>query len=48
MDAEVVRMVVTMYGGDERACGAFTTGGTESILMAMKAYRDWGRRCPPP
>eukprot|EP00666_Eupelagonemidae_sp_cell4sb_P001835 gene1835-11403_t len=43
MDAEVVQMVCTMYSGDERSCGAFTTGGTESILMAMKAYRDWGR-----
>lgn len=43
MDAEVVQMVVNMYNGDEHACGAFMTGGTESILMAMKSYRDWGR-----
>jgi sphinganine-1-phosphate aldolase len=43
MDAEVIQMVLHMYGGDESCCGAFTTGGTESILMAMKAYRDWGR-----
>merc|ERR1719336_1367542 len=36
-------MVINMYNGDSNCCGAFTTGGTESILMAMKAYRDWGR-----
>ncbi len=23
-------------------CGVVTSGGTESILLAMKAYRDWG------
>jgi len=43
MDSEVVQMVINMYNGDSNCCGAFTTGGTESILMAMKAYRDWGR-----
>lgn len=42
MDSEVVQMVVNMYNGGSDACGSFTTGGTESILMAMKAYRDWG------
>ena len=25
------------------AVGAMTSGGTESILIAMKAYRDWAR-----
>jgi len=40
MDSEVVQMIVNMYNGGPDACGAFTTGGTESILMAMKAYRD--------
>jgi sphinganine-1-phosphate aldolase len=24
-------------------CGTVTSGGTESILLAMKTYRDWGR-----
>jgi len=43
MDAEVVQMVVNMYNGGPDACGSFTTGGTESILMSMKAYRDWGK-----
>lgn len=43
MDSEVVRMVLNMYNGGADSCGAFTTGGTESILMSMKAYRDWAR-----
>ena len=36
-------MVVNMYHGDDNCCGAFLTGGTESILMAMKTYRDKGK-----
>jgi len=43
MESEVIAMVLGMYNGPAGTCGAFTTGGTESILMAMKAYRDWGR-----
>eukprot|EP00698_Gefionella_okellyi_P006559 TRINITY_DN15891_c0_g1_i1.p1 TRINITY_DN15891_c0_g1~~TRINITY_DN15891_c0_g1_i1.p1 ORF type:complete len:559 (+),score=141.18 TRINITY_DN15891_c0_g1_i1:46-1722(+) len=43
MEAEVVRMTVNMLHGDAEACGTMTSGGTESILMACKAYRDWGR-----
>eukprot|EP00419_Tripos_fusus_P001406 CAMPEP_0172673354 /NCGR_PEP_ID=MMETSP1074-20121228/12091_1 /TAXON_ID=2916 /ORGANISM="Ceratium fusus, Strain PA161109" /LENGTH=474 /DNA_ID=CAMNT_0013490637 /DNA_START=288 /DNA_END=1712 /DNA_ORIENTATION=+ len=43
MDSEVVQMIINMYNGGADACGAFTTGGTESILMAMKAYRDKGK-----
>lgn len=26
------------------ACGALTSGGSESIMMAMKTYRNWGRK----
>ena len=43
MESEVISMVLRMYSGPSGSCGAFTTGGTESILMAMKAYRDKGR-----
>lgn len=43
MEAEVVRMTVSLFHGDADACGVMTSGGTESILMAMKAYRDRGR-----
>jgi sphinganine-1-phosphate aldolase len=43
MEAEVVSMTVGLFSGDSSACGCVTTGGTESILLAVKAYRDWGR-----
>lgn len=43
MDAEVVQMVVNLYNGPPGSCGSFTTGGTESIIVAMKAYREQGK-----
>ena len=45
-EAEVVAMTANMLGAahaDARICGTVTSGGTESILMAMKTYRDWAR-----
>lgn len=44
MESEVIAMVLGLYHGTSGCCGAITTGGTESILMAMKSYREWGRR----
>lgn len=35
-----------ILGGDypnSEVCGCLTSGGTESILLAMKAYRDQGK-----
>ena len=29
--------------GDPKVCGAMTSGGSESILTAVKAARDWAR-----
>uniref|UniRef100_A0A8B9RNS9 sphinganine-1-phosphate aldolase n=1 Tax=Astyanax mexicanus TaxID=7994 RepID=A0A8B9RNS9_ASTMX len=40
MEAEVVRMACTLFNGGPESCGTVTSGGTESILMACKAYRD--------
>ncbi|KAM4636004.1 sphingosine-1-phosphate lyase 1 [Discoglossus pictus] len=40
MEAEVVRMTCTLFNGGPDSCGTITSGGTESILMACKAYRD--------
>ncbi|CAM2725398.1 unnamed protein product [Rotaria socialis] len=40
MEAETVRCVATMFHGDTDVCGTMTSGGTESILMACKTYRD--------
>ncbi|XP_073691119.1 sphingosine-1-phosphate lyase 1 isoform X2 [Garra rufa] len=40
MEAEVVRMTCALFHGGPDSCGTVTSGGTESILMACKAYRD--------
>ena len=40
MEMEVVRMTCDMFQGGPESCGCVTTGGTESILLACKAYRD--------
>ncbi len=40
MESEVVRMTLSLFNGDDNTCGSMTCGGTESILMAIKAYRD--------
>lgn len=43
-EAEIVAMTAEMLGGSSQGVhGTVTSGGTESILLAMKAYRDWGR-----
>lgn len=38
---EVVCMVAQLLGGDLSVVGNMTSGGSESILMAVKAARDW-------
>ena len=43
MEAEVVRMACNLFHGDKESCGCVTTGGTESIVLAVKAYRDYAR-----
>ncbi|KAA8499174.1 Sphingosine-1-phosphate lyase 1 [Porphyridium purpureum] len=46
MEAEVVAMTLSLFHADVDSgtgCGTTTSGGTESILLACKAYRDWGR-----
>ena len=40
-EAEVVRMTISVFNGDDNCCGSMTSGGTESILMAIKAYREY-------
>ncbi len=45
-DAEVVAMTASMLSGDQASqeiVGTVSSGGTESILLAMKTYRDWAR-----
>eukprot|EP01052_Picozoa_sp_SAG31_P009213 SAG31_NODE_480_length_15108_cov_56.073423_2_plen_289_part_00 len=43
-EAELVAMVISMLNGGEcGAVGLLSSGGTESILLAMLAYREQGR-----
>ncbi len=45
-EAEIVAMTASLFGACEATseiCGTVTSGGTESILLAMKAYRDQAR-----
>jgi glutamate/tyrosine decarboxylase-like PLP-dependent enzyme len=43
-EAEVVAMTADMLGGaGQDVCGTLSSGGTESIMLAMKTYRDWAR-----
>lgn len=43
LQAEVVGMVAALCHGGPEAAGFMTSGGTESLLMAVKAAREWGR-----
>jgi sphinganine-1-phosphate aldolase len=42
-EAEVVAMSAALLGGGPQVVGNMTSGGTESILMAVKTARDWSR-----
>jgi len=41
---EVVRMTAHMLNGDKNVAGTMTAGGTESLLLAVKTYRDRARK----
>ena len=44
-EAEIVAMTADMLGGkNQDVCGTVSSGGTESILLAMKTYRDRARQ----
>ncbi len=43
LEREVVRATINLLRGDEQVVGNFTTGGTESIMLAIKTARDWAR-----
>jgi glutamate/tyrosine decarboxylase-like PLP-dependent enzyme len=43
MDYQVVRMVASMFGGSpNEIMGFVTSGGTESLMLAVRALREWG------
>ena len=43
MENEVLSMVRGLLGGDDETAGIFTSGGTESIFLAMFALREWAK-----
>ena len=43
LEREVVASVAELLRGDDQVAGNITSGGTESILLAVKAARDWSR-----
>lgn len=47
LEAETVSMCADLFHGDENVRGNITTGGTESILMAVKTARDWAKKHKP-
>ena len=47
LETDVVRMLATLLRGDENVVGHLTTGGTESIMLAVKTARDQARALHP-
>ena len=43
MDAEIVAMTKQIMHADENSAGCVTTGGSESLMLMLKAYRNEGR-----
>lgn len=44
MESEIVSMILKMFNAPEDECGLTTSGGTESLLLAGLAAREYGRR----
>jgi glutamate/tyrosine decarboxylase-like PLP-dependent enzyme len=44
MESEVVEMAARLMHGPDTAVGAMTSGGTESILLAVYTYREHARK----
>ncbi len=42
-ETEIVAMTAGLLGGDASTAGNVTSGGTESLLCAVKTARDWAR-----
>jgi glutamate/tyrosine decarboxylase-like PLP-dependent enzyme len=47
LETDVVRMIANLLHGDENVVGHLTTGGTESIMLAVKTARDRARALHP-
>ncbi|MEJ5220758.1 MAG: hypothetical protein WHT63_01965, partial [Tepidiforma sp.] len=47
MEADVLESAATLLGGGPETPGIFTSGGTESIFLAVYAMREWARASRP-
>ena len=47
LEAEVVAMVNDLFSSPNKASGCLTSGGTESILLALKTARDYAKSVRP-
>lgn len=47
LETEVVTMAAELLGGNNETTGNFTSGGTESIMLAVKTARDYFRDIKP-
>ncbi len=43
MEDDLIAMALELLNGGDDAVGNLTSGGTESIFMAVKTARDWAR-----
>ncbi|MDO8754689.1 MAG: aspartate aminotransferase family protein, partial [Anaerolineales bacterium] len=46
-ETEITAMAASLLGGNADTAGTVTSGGTESLLMAVKTARDWARKNRP-
>lgn len=44
MEDEVIQMVLNLFHAPDSGCGVVTTGGTESILLALRTYKEYGKK----
>ncbi|MFO0664362.1 MAG: aminotransferase class V-fold PLP-dependent enzyme [Polyangiaceae bacterium] len=44
MENDIISMCASHLHGDQDTVGSFTSGGTESCLLAVKTARDWARK----
>jgi glutamate/tyrosine decarboxylase-like PLP-dependent enzyme len=47
LENEVVDMTANLLQGDQEVVGNFTSGGTESLILAVKTARDYARAIKP-
>ncbi|MFM7858133.1 MAG: hypothetical protein ACKO96_41000, partial [Flammeovirgaceae bacterium] len=42
IESEIIRLSLELFKGNEDCCGITSYGGTESLLLAVLAYRNLG------